>query len=42
VKGAWTEYEVTITGATPDAQITFAAKNTSNNRFFLDDIKITQ
>lgn len=42
VKGAWTEYEVIITGATPDAQITFAAKNASNNRFFLDDIKITQ
>lgn len=42
VKGQWTEYEVSITGATPGAKITFAAKNKSNNRFFLDDVKITQ
>ena len=42
VKGAWTEYEVTITNATAGAKITIAAKNASKNRFFLDDVKITQ
>ena len=41
-KGAWTEYEVTITGASSGAKITFEAKNASKNRFFLDDVQIIQ
>ena len=41
VKGAWTTYEVTITDGTPSSTITFAAANASNNRFFLDEVKIT-
>ena len=41
-KGAWTEYEVIITGASSGAKITFEAKNASKNRFFLDDIQIIQ
>lgn len=41
-KAAWTEYEVTITGATEGAKITFEANIASKNRFFLDDVKITQ
>ena len=41
-KAAWTEYEVTITGATEGAKITFEANVASKNRFFLDDVKITQ
>ena len=41
VKGAWTTYEVQITDGTPSSTITFAAANTSNNRFFLDEVKIT-
>ena len=41
-KGAWTEYEVTITDATEGAKITFEASTASKNRFFLDDIKIVQ
>ena len=41
VKGAWTTYEAQITDGTPSSTITFAAANTSNNRFFLDEVKIT-
>ena len=41
-KGAWTEYEVTITDATEGAKITFEASTATKNRFFLDDIKIVQ
>ena len=41
-KGEWTEYEVTITGATEGAKITFEANVASKNRFFLDDVKIVQ
>ena len=41
-KGQWTEYEVTITGATAGAKITFESKNASKNRFFLDEIQIIQ
>ena len=40
VKGAWTEYKITISGA-ENPQITFEAANASNNRFFLDEILIT-
>lgn len=39
-KGAWTEYAITITGATENSKITFAAKNKNNNRFFLDEVKV--
>ena len=41
VKGAWNTYEVQITDGTPSSTITFAAANASNNRFFLDEVKIT-
>lgn len=41
-KGSWTDYEVTITGATVNSTITFAGKNASNSRFFLDDVKIVK
>ena len=41
VIGAWTTYEVQITGGTPYSTITFAAANASNNRFFLDEVIIT-
>lgn len=39
-KGAWTDYTMTISGATDNTKITFTAKSTSNNRFFLDEVKI--
>ena len=41
VKGAWTTYEVQIKDGTPSSKITFEAANVSNNRFFLDEVKIT-
>ena len=41
VKGAWTTYEVQIKDGTPSSTITFAAANAANNRFFLDEVKIT-
>lgn len=40
--GAWKEYEVSITGATSGARITFEGKQTSKARFFLDDVQIIQ
>ena len=40
-KGAWQSYEVAITGGTSSTRITFAGKNTSNSRFFLDEVKVT-
>ena len=42
VKGAWKEYEVTITDATPGAQIKFEGQTAKNSRFFLDDVKIVK
>ena len=39
-KGEWTEYEVKVTGLTATSKITFTAKNKSNNRFFLDEVKV--
>lgn len=39
-KGAFTEYTLHITGGTAGAKITFAASDASNNRFFLDDVKV--
>lgn len=39
-KGAWTDYAMTISGATNSTTIKFEAVNASNNRFFLDEVKI--
>ncbi len=41
-KGAWTEYKINISGLTADSKITFSAKNTSNNRFFLDEVMVVE
>ena len=41
-KGKFNDYTVTITGATEDSKITFEAANASNNRFFLDEVKVVQ
>ena len=41
-KAAWTDYTMTISGATNSTTITFTAKNSNNNRFFLDEVKITK
>lgn len=40
-KGAFNTYTATITNATATTKITFEAGNTSNNRFFLDDVIVT-
>ena len=40
--GGWTEYEISITGATSGARITFEGKQSSKARFFLDDVQIIQ
>ena len=39
---AWTDYTMTIAGATNNATITFTARVASNNRFFLDEVKIVK
>lgn len=41
-KGAWSDYTVyiTITNVTGDVKIKFEATQASNNRFFLDEVKI--
>ena len=41
-KGVWDNYEVIIYGATASTTITFSAKNSSNNRFFLDEVLVTK
>ncbi|MCI6234863.1 MAG: Ig-like domain-containing protein [Prevotella sp.] len=41
-KAAWTDYTMTIAGATNSTTITFTAKDASNNRFFLDEVKIVE
>lgn len=41
-KGEWTDYTMTIAGATNNATITFTARVASNNRFFLDEVKIVK
>ena len=41
-KGEWTDYTMTIAGATNNAKITFTAKADKNNRFFLDEVKIVK
>lgn len=40
--GAFTEYSISITGVTSNPKITFAGKQASKSRFFLDDVKVTQ
>ena len=40
--GDWTEYEVTITGATTGAKIKFEGEQASKARFFLDDVQVIQ
>ena len=40
-KAAFNTYTATITNATAATKITFEAENTSNNRFFLDDVIVT-
>ena len=41
-KAEWTEYTIAITDATGSVKIKFEAKNASNNRFFLDDVVVSQ
>ena len=41
-KGEFTSYTATITNATDETTITFEAANTSDNRFFLDDVVVTK
>ena len=41
-KAAWTDYTMTIAGATNSTTITFTAKVKSDNRFFLDEVKIVK
>lgn len=40
VKGAFSGYTIQITNGTANSTITFAAKQASGNRFFLDDVKV--
>jgi hypothetical protein len=40
IKGAFSNYNVTITGATALTQLTFRAFQNSNARFFIDDINV--
>ena len=40
--GAFTKYSISITGVTSNPTITFAGKQNSKARFFLDDVVITQ
>ena len=41
-KAQWTTYTVAITEATGAVKIKFEANNASNNRFFLDDVVVSQ
>lgn len=41
-KAKWTDYTMTIAGATNSTTITFTAKADKNNRFFLDEVKIVK
>ncbi len=42
VKGAWTEYTIYITEATGSVKIKFEASVDEHNRFFLDDVVVSQ
>ncbi len=37
-KGQWTDYTINISGMLSGSKIKFEAKNSSNNRFFLDEV----
>ncbi len=39
-KGEWTDYTCTISGATENTTLTFAASQESYNRFFLDEVMV--
>lgn len=41
-RGAWRNYAVALTGAGASTQITFSAKEASQNRFFLDDVRVSR
>lgn len=41
-KADWTDYTMTIAGATKSTTIKFTAKVNSDNRFFLDEVKIVK
>lgn len=41
-KGAWTLYTVEVSGVEESTQITFAASQASNNRFFLDEVLVEE
>lgn len=40
VKGEFSDYTIQITNGTGNSTLTFAAKQASGNRFFLDDVKV--
>lgn len=40
--GAWGDFEMSIMGATDGLTLKFANVNTSNNMFYLDEVKVTQ
>ena len=41
-KGAWNTYTVAITNASGSVKVKFEAENASSNRFFLDDVVVSQ
>lgn len=41
-KGAFTDYQLTIKGLTAGSKIEFSAVVATNNRFFLDEVKVTK
>lgn len=41
-KGEWNDYTITFTGLTAESKVKFAASQASNNRFFLDEVLITE
>ena len=40
VRGKWSAYDCTITGADKTTKIVFSAVNASNNRFFIDEVYV--
>ena len=40
VNEAFSDYTINISDATPESTITFSAKNTNDNRFFLDEVEV--
>ena len=42
LKTAWTEYTVTITGATASTKIKFEGQQASKGRFFLDEVRVVK